>query len=99
MILTRADLARIAGDLGLGLRAGERRYALEHLLAQAPEPVLFALAAEARRQGAAHEARAPWLETSAMFHAARARACAGLLEALASEHMDALEQAAANASS
>lgn len=99
MILTRADLARIAGELGLGLRAGERRYALEHLLAQAPGLVLSALAAEARRQGAAHQARASWLEASAMFHAARARACAELLEALASEQVDGLEQAAADAAS
>ena len=34
VILTRADLASIAGQLDMGLRAGERRYALEHLLAQ-----------------------------------------------------------------
>jgi len=34
MILTRADLAGAAADLGLSLRAGERRYALRALLAQ-----------------------------------------------------------------
>ncbi|MDA8019164.1 MAG: molecular chaperone TorD family protein [Thermoanaerobaculia bacterium] len=34
MILVRNDLRRAAHDLGLGLRAGERRYVVEHLLRQ-----------------------------------------------------------------
>jgi TorA maturation chaperone TorD len=85
LILTRADLARIAAACELGLRAGERRYALEHLLAQEPERVVRALAAEATRQGALHEDRIPWLGTTARFHAERAGSTARLLEALADE--------------
>ncbi|MDA0329898.1 MAG: molecular chaperone TorD family protein [Gemmatimonadetes bacterium] len=85
MILTRADLARIAGALDLGLRAGERRYALEHLLAQDPISVLGALAAEARRQGAAHAGRSDWLGPAATFCHDRAMRAAALLEELAEQ--------------
>jgi TorA maturation chaperone TorD len=46
------DLERAAADLGLGLRAGERRFALRALLGQAPAAVLGWLAAEARAQAA-----------------------------------------------
>lgn len=82
-IITRADLARIASSCDLGLRAGERRYALEHLLAQEATSVLRALADEARRQGALHEDRIPWLGATARFHAERAGSTARLLRALA----------------
>ena len=82
IILTRADLARIARALDLGLRAGERRYALEHLLAQDPERTLAALAAEARRQAGRHQERAPWLGESAAFLADRGRATAALCDEL-----------------
>ena len=81
-ILTRADLGEIARALDLGLRAGERRYALEHLLAQDPERTLAALAAEARRQADLHEARASWLGESALFFTARARTTAALCDEL-----------------
>ncbi len=40
VILTRADLARGAGELGLGMRLGERKFALRGLLAQDPTAVL-----------------------------------------------------------
>lgn len=83
MILTRADLAGMARRLDLGLRAGERRYALEHLLAQAPERVLGALADGARACARAHEADVDWLGRIADFHAGRARSTAELLDALA----------------
>lgn len=85
MILTRADLARLAGELDLGLRAGERRYALEHMLAQNPVSVLRALAAEARRQGAMHEQRASWLGKTAVFLAEQARRTSSMLDELADE--------------
>ena len=47
VILTRADLARGAAALGLGLRLGERRYALQALLDQEPVATIGWLAAEA----------------------------------------------------
>ena len=83
IILTRADLAEIARRLDLGLRAGERRYALEHLLAQDPGRTLAALAAEARRQSAAHQERAEWLGESGVFFAQRAHVTAELCDELA----------------
>lgn len=85
VILTRADLAEIARRLDLGLRAGERRYALEHLLAQDPGSTLAALAGEAIRQSSAHDRRAEWLGESAVFFAERARTTASLCDELA-EH-------------
>lgn len=84
-ILTRADLARIAAACDVGLRAGERRYALEHLLAQEPTSVLRALGDEAERQGELQEDRIPWLGPTARFHAERATSTARLLRALAEE--------------
>jgi len=101
-VLTRADLGRIARELDLGLRAGERRYALEHLLAQNAPDVLEALSAEARRQGRSHRSRAAWLGRSADFFALRAESTADLLEELISEsdslltsaHDDAVVEAA-----
>jgi TorA maturation chaperone TorD len=47
MILTRADLARAARELGLGLRVGERRFVLRSLLGQDARATLDWLAAEA----------------------------------------------------
>ncbi len=85
VVLTRADLARIAGALDLGLRAGERRYALEHLLAQDAEGVLRALATESGRQAERHRSRRDRIPNVAAFFEARAGATAGLLRALASE--------------
>lgn len=83
LILTRADLARIAAEHELGLRAGERRYALEHLLGQEASAVLVALAEEADRQAAAHRARADRLGIGAGWSADRAAATRDLLRALA----------------
>ena len=85
MILTRADLGRISQALELGLRAGERRYAMEHLLGQDAAGVLRALADEAGRQAAAHEGRAGTCGAAATFLAGRAFATAALLGTLADE--------------
>ncbi len=52
-VLVRDDLERAATELGLGVRAGERRFALRSLLAQDPAGVLGWLASEARAQAAA----------------------------------------------
>ena len=84
-IVTRADLAGIASRADLGLRAGERRYALEHLLAQEAGPVLEGLAGEARREDARHRERERWLGVSAAFLGERARRTAELLQELAGE--------------
>ena len=82
---TRADLGRIARDHDLGLRAGERRYAIENLLSQDAQSVLRALAAESRRQGAKHRDRSMWLGASARFLARRADSTAALLDELSAE--------------
>ena len=88
VMLTRADLASIAGALDLGLRAGERRYALASLLGQDPVGVLHALAEEARRQGAMHAGRVERWGAASDFLAARARTTAELLEQLATQGVD-----------
>jgi hypothetical protein len=67
-VVVRDDLERAAAELGLGLRAGERRFALRGLLSQDPAAVLGWLAAEARSQAAALPALPPitaWWATRA----------------------------------
>ena len=49
LVLVRDDLARAAGELGLGARVAERRYVLRHLLAQEPAETLRWLRDEAAR--------------------------------------------------
>ena len=87
LLITRSDLARIALSLDIGLRAGERRYALEHLLAQAPGRVLTELASEANRQRDAHRARSPWAGPDAEALAERATGTSELLATLAADPM------------
>lgn len=50
LVLTRADLKRAAGDLGLGTRIGERAFDLESLLEQDSRAVVGWMGAEATRQ-------------------------------------------------
>lgn len=85
VLITRVDLALMARASDVGLRAGERRYALEHLLAQDARPILTALAAEAERQAAVHSARHHDLGELADFLAGRAGGTADLLRALAAD--------------
>lgn len=54
MVLARADLARAARDLGLGLRLGERRVTLRAMLEQDAGPVLGWLAGEAASWAGRH---------------------------------------------
>jgi len=82
IILTRADLARAARDLNLGLRAGERRFAIAALLSQAPEAVLGWLAAEAARRAPQHNTYAGVMGPMAHFWAARAEHAARMLHDL-----------------
>lgn len=69
-VIVRDDLARAAEDLRLGLRTGERRFALRALLEQDAGAVLTWLAGEARAQASAMDgwwreralAGAQWLD-------------------------------------
>jgi len=80
MVLTRADLARGAHQMGLGLRQGERRFVLRALLAQ-DAPATFAWLAE---HAGATASRMRRLETNlnviALYWRKRADAAAGLLQ-------------------
>ncbi|MEX0705126.1 MAG: molecular chaperone TorD family protein [Nitriliruptoraceae bacterium] len=50
LVIARADLVRACREVGVGLRIGERAYALKAMLEQQPHDVLAWLAREARRQ-------------------------------------------------
>lgn len=82
MILLRSDLERAAHDLQLGLRAGERRYALRALLQQDPARVLTWLAREASRQADMHIERTHFPEVRTWW-SARAQNCSLTLGAMA----------------
>jgi TorA maturation chaperone TorD len=81
-VLVRRDLRGIADALGVGLRQGERRYALGALLACDRPRVLGRLAGLALEAAACHAALAPaWGETM-RFWECRAAATAKALRAL-----------------
>ena len=73
VLLTRADIARMAADLGLAVRAGERAYALRALLSQDADGVACWLRAEASSWATRHEATAVIDPAMAAFWSARAR--------------------------
>lgn len=79
VILTRSDLHRAAEELRLGVRAGERRFALASLVRQDASAVFGWLGGVAVEAASRHEARAGWLGHVAGFWADRARASATLL--------------------
>jgi hypothetical protein len=79
LVLARADLARIARDLDLGLRIGERAYLLRALLGQDGPATLRALATEAERQ--LGHVRGD--DRTAAFRRDRLTVTVGLLEELA----------------
>lgn len=85
MILTRSDLARIAGDLGVGVRIGDRRFVLEHLFGIDRAGVLGALGRLAEATRTEHMGRRPVLGAVARFWEERAAGTARLLECLAAE--------------
>lgn len=75
LVLTRADLKRAAGDLGLGARIGERAFELEALLDQDGQRVIEWIATEATRQADLHTSAslAPaishvWARRAALTH-------------------------------
>ncbi len=79
VIVTRADLVQAARHLGLGLRAGERRFALKALFEQAPRAVLDWLRDEAVTQAVRYEQLGGSLRGIAEFWMARARQTADCL--------------------
>jgi hypothetical protein len=82
MILVRSDLSRAARTLGLGLRAGERKYVLESLFAQDARGVLDWLAREAHDWAQRHGRESGALAAIARAWGAKAEATARLLEEL-----------------
>ncbi len=85
MLLTRADLARCADDLGLGRRAGERRFVLKALLSSSPEATLDWLAGEAARWREAHRGYRAEAAAISRFWSSRAGTAHRLLTELARE--------------
>ncbi len=84
-ILLRSDLSRAARTLELGLRAGERRYILESLMAQDAPAVLAWLAREARAWSERHLSMRDAFDTTARAWQEKAEASARLLEELAAD--------------
>ncbi len=78
-ILTRSDLAQAAAEIGLGLRAGERTFALKALLGQDAAGTLDWMSREASRQAREHERCSALPEPVRRFWARRARASARIL--------------------
>jgi hypothetical protein len=82
IVLTRSTLSRLGTDRELGMRAGERRFVIEHFLAQDPGATLQWLAQECERW-AARYAESSGPEVVRTFWGARARASGSLLTRLA----------------
>jgi hypothetical protein len=82
VVLVRADLARAACQLGLGLRQGERRLVLKAMFEQDPGPVLGWLTEEAAAWAARHRPEVPAAAPLAAFWQDRATATARLLSEL-----------------
>jgi TorA maturation chaperone TorD len=83
MILARADLARAARELGLGLRLGERRLMLQAMLGQDAGPALGWLGGEAASWTGRHRPEVHLAPSLAAFWQDRAAATARLLSELA----------------
>jgi nitrate reductase delta subunit len=85
MVITRQDLAIAARDLGLGLRMGERRFALRSLVAQDPSGVFSWLAEWARVSAGEHGRLMAALGPVAGFWRERAHQAETHLRRLAAE--------------
>jgi hypothetical protein len=90
LIIVRDDLARAARDLGAGVRAGERQFALRSLMGQDAAGTLSWLAAEADRWHALHQRRRDAHGPLAEWWAARAASTAKLLRELSDEARESL---------
>lgn len=85
LILTRADLARAAKRLGLGMRLGERKFILRGLIFQDPPSMLGWLADDAREWTHHHLRLAGVTGDVGRFWVARSDAAAATLKALQAE--------------
>ncbi len=85
MVLTRADLARAARDLGLGLRIGERAFILRAMFGQGPRRTLAWLETEARDWIDRHERRGSVAPPIADHWIDQAAETAALLAALTAD--------------
>lgn len=85
LVLVRDDLARAARELGTGVRAGERLFALRSLAGQDAAGTLNWLAREAEEWHALHQRRLATHGAVAEWWAARAASTARLLHELAAE--------------
>ncbi len=91
LILTRADLARGASDLGLGIRLGERKFALQGLLAQDPQAILGWLAAHAHGWAGRHRGVIGDTGDVGRFWTQRAESTATMLRDLRAQALQDLE--------
>ena len=85
VLLTRVGLAVCARELGLGRRAGERRFVLESLLSSSPEAALGWLSQEAARWRGVHEGYSAAAAIVSRFWVSRADTACHLLAELARE--------------
>ena len=85
VIITATRIAGASSELGLGLRAGERLYALRNLVAQDTPGTLGWLSRSLRAAAKAHDRRGQLLGRCAAHLAQRARCGASLLKELGDE--------------
>ncbi len=90
VILLRDDITRAARDLGSGVRAGERLFALRSLMGQDAAGALRRLAAETDAWVGLHRRRVTAHGRVAEWWAARAASTAALLRELEAEAVDVL---------
>ncbi len=85
LILVRDDLIRAGRELGLGVRAGERRFVLKALLDQEPAATLAWLGRECQARESRYAENGLLLGPVAGFWTDRARASVALLDELSRE--------------
>ncbi|HEX8188799.1 MAG TPA: molecular chaperone TorD family protein [Pyrinomonadaceae bacterium] len=90
LVLVRDDLARAARELGAGVRAGERLYALRSLAGQDAAGTLSWLAREAEEWRALHQRRRDAHGAVAAWWAGRAASTAELLRELSTDAAESL---------
>ena len=88
LILVRDDLIRAGRELGLGVRAGERKFVLKALLSQEPAATLGWLVGECRTCAARHRENTALLGPVAEFWVERAETSSELLNELSRDAGD-----------